>query len=91
MSRIVDNHGPLVKESRQDFTNRCDCVCGHPQVAHDGECCWRFCACPEFLAVQWQEPREGMLTVYDHEGRYRGCIGRASWDILLAEGEANGL
>lgn len=35
------------------------------------------------------EGREGMLTVYDHRGRYRGCIGAASWDVLLAEGDAH--
>lgn len=34
-------------------------------------------------AVEWQW-REGMVTVYDHEGRYLGCIGIATWQELLA-------
>lgn len=34
------------------------------------------------------EGREGILTVYDSDGKYRGCIGAASWDVLLAEGDA---
>lgn len=34
--------------------------------------------------IEW-ESREGMVTVYDHEGRYLGCMGRESWNVLLAE------
>lgn len=30
--------------------------------------------------------REGMVTVYDHEGEYVGCMGRESWDWLLEQG-----
>lgn len=30
---------------------------------------------------------EGVLTVWDHDGRYAGCLGRERWDELLAAGE----
>jgi hypothetical protein len=31
------------------------------------------------------EAREGLATVYDHEGRYVGCIGIDTWWRLVAE------
>jgi hypothetical protein len=31
------------------------------------------------------EPREGIATVYDHAGRYVGCIGIETWWRLVAE------
>lgn len=30
--------------------------------------------------------REGMVTVYDYDGNYVGCMGRESWDWLLEQG-----
>jgi hypothetical protein len=29
--------------------------------------------------------REGVYEVYDHEGRYVGCIGSEAWDKLMDE------
>jgi hypothetical protein len=29
--------------------------------------------------------REGMVTVWDHEGRYLGCMGVEAWERLLRE------
>lgn len=31
------------------------------------------------------EHREGMMEVYDWEGRYKGCIGSETWAKLLAD------
>lgn len=42
------------------------------------------------LRKAWPEGREGMVVVFDsltHE--YLGCMGRASWDVLLAEGDGD--
>jgi hypothetical protein len=33
------------------------------------------------------EGREGMVTVYDHEGRYVGCMGIETWQDALASGD----
>ncbi|MBA2633459.1 MAG: hypothetical protein H0U86_10760 [Chloroflexi bacterium] len=33
------------------------------------------------------EGREGMVTVYDYQGRYVGCMGRETWEEMLAEKE----
>jgi hypothetical protein len=30
-----------------------------------------------------RDGREGMVTVYDHEGRYLGCMGAHLWQALL--------
>lgn len=40
------------------------------------------CTSPAHQAV---EPREGMATVYDHQGTYLGCIGVATWQALVTE------
>jgi hypothetical protein len=32
--------------------------------------------------------REGIVTVYDHEGVYLGCMGREAWDSALAAADA---
>jgi hypothetical protein len=34
-------------------------------------------------------PREGMVTVYDHEGRYVGCMGSETWRWLLEHPEVD--
>ena len=60
---------------------------------------WGFCELPDCIVVanplpiapdgpvEWQD-HEGMVTVYDTDGHYQGCMGIESWRILLAEGEA---
>ena len=35
------------------------------------------------------EGREGMVTVYDHDGRYVGCIGRETWRWLIDHPEVD--
>lgn len=35
------------------------------------------------------EPREGILTVYDHNGRCVGCIGSETWQNLVAAEAGN--
>lgn len=34
------------------------------------------------------EPREGMVTVYDSDGQYLGCMGIETWNGLLEERSA---
>jgi hypothetical protein len=35
------------------------------------------------------EPREGIVTAYDHAGRYVGCVGSETWAMLISDGTAN--
>ncbi len=46
----------------------------------------RLAKVPALVLDEWQE-HEGMVTVYDAEGHYLGCMGVDSWRILLAEGD----
>jgi hypothetical protein len=36
---------------------------------------------------QTVEAREGIVTAYEHHGDYVGCIGRKTWDWLIARPE----
>jgi hypothetical protein len=40
----------------------------------------------DFKRRNWQpvEPREGMVTVYDSDGRYVGCMGEETWRRVLS-------
>jgi len=42
------------------------------------------------VAAERPEPREGIVTAFDHEGRYVGCIGSETWEQLLARGGFGG-
>lgn len=39
--------------------------------------------CVEQAAIE--QGREGMVTVYDHEGRYLGCMGIETWRNALEQ------
>lgn len=41
---------------------------------------------PELLSTPAERVgREGMVTVWDHHGRYLGCMGVEAWERLLRE------
>jgi hypothetical protein len=47
------------------------------------------CLCGRIVALQREKlGREGMVTVYDHEGEYVGCMGVESWEAQLRSGQS---
>lgn len=47
------------------------------------------CQCAiQITGSEWAVPREGMVTVYDHWGRYLGCMGEQTWQDLVRDGES---
>ena len=44
---------------------------------------------PEPAQLHHRLPREGILTVYDHHGRYVGCVGEETFRMMIGDcGEA---
>lgn len=50
---------------------------------------WRLTPAGREAANRPVEPREGMVTVYDSDGKYVGCMGAETWQQLLDSEAAN--
>ena len=61
---------------------------GSPHQRHPPLCGLREAEVSVWVLGVKPENREGMVTVYDDQGRYAGCMGRETWDWLLARGHS---
>ena len=86
--RLAESSAALLAELEQAERERDEALKHEREALEDRDHVHQRNLKLEAVASSLVNGREGMLTVYDHRGAYRGCIGAASWDVLLAEGDA---
>ena len=80
----MTSKGKRVRETRGQYP-RCTVKGCKQKEVRDGLCSLHAALADPARMKQRPEGREGIVTVYDDQDRYLGCMGIELWQRLLAE------